>query len=583
MISSVIKKLYFHVSKQRKLQFKILLGATILASFAEILSLGAVVPFIAVVTQPDKIFSYPFMEDFALTIGISSAQNMVGPIAFLFATTAVLAGIFRVIVLNASIRLSNSTGADLSSEIFRRTLYQQYSVHIARSSSDVISGITQKVATATSVLTAIVSVITNFILFVAIFVALLIIDPVIAIGAFSIFGSIYIGISVSTKNILRNNGVVIAREQTNVVKTSQEGLGAIRDIILDSTQQHHSDSYRDRVHKLQRAVGTNQFLSLAPRYVMEALAMLLIGGFTFFASEDSKFISSAMPTLGALALGAQRLLPVLQQLYGNFSLVAGSQQSLKDVITLLDQTVPESRSKNSRSIINFKERIRFDRVDFSYSSGSSLVLSNLNFDINKGSMVGFVGETGSGKSTAVDILMSLLLPTKGKLLIDTVEVNASNMADWQRMVAHVPQHIFLADATIAENIAFGVPLDEINYDRVLKVGMQAQIHDFVEGFLEGYSSMVGERGVNLSGGQIQRIGIARALYKDASILILDEATSALDSATETNVMQSITSLDPDLTLVVIAHRTSTLKQCDSIFRFSDLTGIELIDYKELLD
>ena len=189
MIISVIKKLYFHVSKQRKLQFKILLGATILASFAEILSLGAVVPFIAVVTQPDKIFSYPFMENFALTIGISSAQNMVGPIAFLFATTAALAGIFRVIVLNASIRLSNSTGADLSSEIFRRTLYQQYSVHIARSSSDVISGITQKVATATSVLTAIVSVITNFILFVAIFVALLIIDPVIAIGAFSIFGS----------------------------------------------------------------------------------------------------------------------------------------------------------------------------------------------------------------------------------------------------------------------------------------------------------------------------------------------------------------------------------------------------------
>lgn len=582
MISNVIKKLYSHVSKQRKLQFKIVIGATILASFAEIVSLGAVVPFIAVVTQPDKIFSYPFMEEFALTIGISTGQDMVAPIALLFVAAAVLAGMLRIIVLKASIRLSNSTGADLSAEMFRRTIYQPYSVHIGRSSSDVISGITQKVATATSVLTAIVTVITNFIIFVAIFSALLVIDPIIASGAILTFGSMYIGISKFAKDTLTKNSDIIARQQSNVVKASQEGLGAIRDILLDGSQQHYSDSYRDRVHKLQRALGGNQFITLAPRYVMEAVAMVLIGCFTFFVSHDSELISSAMPTLGALALGAQRLLPVLQQLYGNFSLVSGSQESLVDVIELLEQEVETHSMKAAPVPITFEKSIKLSRVDYSYSLQGPLILNNLDIEITKGSTVGFVGETGSGKSTAMDIVLSLLLPRQGKLLVDDLEINSSNKDSWQRSLSHVPQHIYLADTSILQNIAFGVAYEDIDHQRVARAGRQAQMHEFVENLPDGYATIVGERGVKFSGGQRQRIGIARALYKNASVLILDEATSALDTKTEELVMTQISDLHPELTVIIIAHRISTLEKCDEIFEFSAGGGFKKSSYQNLV-
>jgi ATP-binding cassette subfamily B protein len=522
------------------------------------------------------------MEEFALTIGISTGQDLVAPIALLFVVAAVLAAMLRIIVLKVSIMLSNSTGADLSAEMFRRTIYQQYSVHIGRSSSDVISGITQKVATATSVLTAIVTVITNFIIFVAIFVALIVIDPKIASGVILIFGSLYIGISKFAKHNLTENSGIIARQQSNVVKASPEGLGAIRDSLLDGSQKIYSDSYRDRVHKLQRALGGNPFITLAPRYVMEAIALVLIGCFTFFMSHDSELVSSAMPTLGALALGAQRLLPVLQQLYGNFSLVSGSQESLLDVIELLEQKIETHSMKAASVPITFEKSIKLSCVDYSYSPQGPLILNNLDIEITKGSTVGFVGETGSGKSTAMDIVLSLLSPRQGKLLVDDLEINNSNKDSWQGTLSHVPQHIFLADTSIAQNIAFGVAHQDIDYQRVARTGRQAQLHEFVESLPDGYATIVGERGVKFSGGQIQRIGIARALYKNASVLILDEATSALDTKTEELVMTQISDLHPELTVIIIAHRISTLEKAEKIFEFSAGGGCKTICYKDLI-
>ena len=583
MNENMIKRLYAQISNQRRLQFKLLLFVTVLASFAEIVSLGAVVPFIAVVTQPEKIFYYPFMSEFASIFGITTPQNLVGPIALLFVAAGIFAGILRIIVLYASIRFSNSTGADLSAEMYRRTLHQPYLVHISRSSSDIISGITQKVATATSVIAALVTVITNSVLFIAIFSALILIDPLIAGVAFGVFGSMYIIISLSAKKILADNGVVVAKQQTNVVRSSQEGLGAIRDVLLEKSQHFYSQSYSYCVQQLQRALGTNQFITLAPRYVMEALALVMIGLFTFFVSDDSALISSAMPTLGALALGAQRLLPVLQQLYGNFSLFTGSQQSLLDVIVLLEQPVEETIEDSTLPPLSFQRNIKLDQLSFGYSPGGPFVLSDLDIQISKGSMVGFVGETGSGKSTAIDIILGLLRASEGKLLIDDVEIDDSNVAMWQKMLAHVPQHIYLSDASIAENIAFGIPYEDIDDERVHEAGYQAQMSDFVGKLPDGYATIVGERGVKFSGGQRQRIGIARALYKKASVLVLDEATSALDSKTESSVMEAVGTLKAQLTVIIIAHRITTLEKCDVIFEFSANETIKTISYQELIN
>lgn len=580
---SLIRALYRHISARRKQQFRRLLCLTVLASFAEIISLGAVVPFIAVVTQPDEIFTYPFMTELAAMFNIIESAELVAPISILFVFSAVSAGGLRVAVLNFSIRLSNKTGADLSTDMFRRTLFQPYSVHIARSSSEILSGVTQKVSTAINVLTAMITVITNFILFLSILIALILVDPFIAVGAISAFGLLYLLITLFTRKVLKTNSSIIAQQQSSLVRSSQEGLGAIRDILIDKSQENYSIAYSQRVRDLQYAVGTNQFITLAPRYVMEGLALVMIGLFTFVVSDDAAMINTAMPTLAALALGAQRLLPVLQQLYGNFSLVSGSRQSLVDVVALLDQPIPDIVDTKDTHSILFEKILKLEGVSFKYTADGPCIFSDLRLNIEKGTMIGLVGETGSGKSTVIDLIMGLLDPSEGIVSVDGVALSEATKDSWQKNIAHVPQHIFLADSSIAENIAFGVSVEEIDYERVARAGKQAQMSSFVAALPEGYSTIVGERGVKFSGGQRQRIGIARALYKQASVLILDEATSALDSHTERLVIEAINGLSSNLTVIMIAHRISTLRKCDKIIEFTQSSGGKVVSFESLID
>lgn len=277
-------------------------------------------------------------------------------------------------------------------------------------------------------------------------------------------------------------------------------------------------------------------------------------------------MGAALPVMGAMALGAQRLLPLLQQLYGNWTVVAGSQAVLIDVLDLLDQPLPLDAHLPAPEPLEFRETIRFDDVSFRYGADGPKVLDGVNLTIRKGARIGFVGGTGSGKSTMLDLLMSLLEPTQGQILVDDRPITSELRRAWQRTVAHVPQSIFLADSSIAENIAFGVPPEQIDMARVRHAAAQAQIGGFIEERLGGYDALVGERGVRLSGGQRQRIGIARALYKQATVLVFDEATSALDSATEKEVMNAIESLSKDLTILTVAHRLTTLKYCDAVVR-----------------
>jgi ABC-type multidrug transport system fused ATPase/permease subunit len=581
-ITTLLKRLWHHVSPHRRRQFALLLILTVLSSIAEVVSLGAVLPFIGILTQPEKVFASPWLAGLVQTLNITSGAELVLPLTIGFALAALIAGGLRLILLWVSIRLGNTTGADLSIEVYRRTLYQAYNVHIARSSSEIISGITQKVGTATSVLISVVAVITSTSLFIAIMFTLIAIDPMVAIVAVMSFGSAYGLIAWHTRRRLVDNSRCIAREQTQVVKALQEGLGAIRDVLLDGTQKVYCTIYQKAILQLQRAGGENTFINQAPRYAMEALGMALIATFVLALSHRAGGVASALPILAMLALGAQRLLPLMQQLYGNWSVVAGSKAALADVLALLEQPIPAGAHLSEPEPLTLKQAITFENVSFKYNSNSPWVLNGINLTIMKGARVGIIGVTGSGKSTALDLLMGLLEPTEGKILVDGHLLSLDNQRAWQRTVAHVPQGIFLSDTTIAENIAFGVTPDEIDYARVRYAAQQAQIADFIESRPEMYSAIVGERGVRLSGGQRQRIGIARALYKQASVLIFDEATSALDNETEQAVMQAIEGLSKDLTLLIIAHRLSTLKSCDVIVKFEGGKIIMQTTYENLL-
>jgi len=341
-------------------------------------------------------------------------------------------------------------------------------------------------------------------------------------------------------------------------------LGGIRDVLLDGTQPIYCDIYRRADQQLRHAQGNNIFIGQSPRHAMEALGMVLIAALAYGLSSQTGGIATALPVLGALALGAQRLLPALQQGYGAWVSIAGSRASLADVIELLDQPLPAWVHQAAPAPIVFQDSIHFENVRFRYTDKAPWVLDGIDLTIPKGARVGFVGSTGSGKSTLMDLLMGLLVPTEGGLLVDGQPITGERVIAWQRTIAHVPQSIYLADTTLAENIAFGVPRDAIDLQRVQQAARQAQIADFIESGPDGYNALVGERGIRLSGGQRQRIGIARALYKQASVLVFDEATSALDNATEQSVMDAIETLNRDLTILIIAHRLTTVRHCDTI-------------------
>jgi len=316
---------------------------------------------------------------------------------------------------------------------------------------------------------------------------------------------------------------------------------------------------------------------------MEALGMVAMAFLAYFLGQRGGGLAAALPVLGALALGAQRLLPAVQSTYAAWANIAGSHALLLDTLELLDQPVPAESGPRAPRPLVLRDCIRFEGVSFRYRHDGPWVVDGVDLLIPKGARVGLVGSTGGGKSTTIDLLMGLLPPTGGSILIDDMPLNHDNLRAWQRSIAHVPQSVFLADTTFAENIALGVPRDAIDMERVRESAHRAMIGEFVEASPGGYRAQVGERGVRLSGGQRQRIGIARALYKQASVLVFDEATNSLDSLTERAVVDNIRALDPELTIVLIAHRVTTVRHCSAIVQMEKGRVVAQGTYEELLD
>ncbi|MFH0959750.1 MAG: ABC transporter ATP-binding protein, partial [Pseudomonadota bacterium] len=488
------------------------------------------------------------------------------------------------LLLWANSRLAFAIGADFGADVYRRTLYQPYQTHLARNSSELISAITTKTRSAVWALHAMLTVVSSTVLLFAILFALVAIDPVMVAIAAIVLGSSYGIITRTSRRRLETNSRRVARESVKVIKALQEGLGGIRDVLLNGAQPVFCETYEKANFVLQRAESSSLFIGTSPRPAMEAVGIVMISGLAYYGlNRQAGGVATALPVLGALAMGAQRLLPALQQLYANWVSIVSNRVALAEVLDLLDQPLPEETFTPDPPPLEFSQSIIFESVFFRYLDNGPWVLNGLNLSMPKGLRIGLVGETGTGKSTALDIMMGLLEPTRGVILVDGVPVNGERRRSWQRAIAHVPQSIFLADTTLAENIAFGVSPKEIDMQRVRKAALQAQIADFVESGPDGYQALIGERGIRLSGGQRQRIGIARALYRQASVLVLDEATSSLDNTTEQSVMEAIEALDRDLTIVIIAHRLSTVQRCDQIIELAHGKVIAQGTYEELLE
>ena len=581
--NSSLKKLWHHLTNRRQKQYRLLLVLMIVASLSEVVSVGAVLPFLGVLTAPEQVYQHPLMQPLIQILELEVPNQLVLPLTIIFIIAALLAGSIRLALLYVMTRVSYATGADLSVKIYNLTLYQEYAVHISRNSSEVINGIISKTSTVIgSVILPIMNLISSTILIVSIMGALFVIDTIVALSAFIGFGLLYLGIIRYTGAQLKENSKIIADKSTQMIKSLQEGLGGIRDVLIDGSQQFYCQLYRSADLPLRRASGNNQFISGGPRYILEAVGMALIAILAYVMMQQEGGVTTVVPILGALALGAQRLLPALQQVYGSYSTIRGVEVSLKDALDLLNQPLPEYADQPSPTPIPFEREIKLKNLSFGYTKDTSLVLKNINLCIAKGERIGFMGVTGSGKSTLLDIVMGLLQPTDGKLTIDQKPINSQNRRAWQAHIAHVPQNVYLSDSTIEENIAFGVSKEKIDRQRVEKAAKQAQIGELIEEWKDGYQTLVGERGIRLSGGQRQRIGIARALYKKADVLIFDEATSALDNETEQAVMEAIKGLGEKLTILIIAHRLTTLKGCDRVVKLNKDHSLHVGSYQDMI-
>ena len=576
-------RLWQHMSLRRRHQFILLLILMVLSSLAEIISIGSVIPFLGALTSPENFFSNPLAQPLISFLKIESANQLIAPLTIVFCLSAILSGGVRLILLMFTTRLSFATGSDLGIEIYQRTLYQPYKVHVSRNSSEIINGISNKAnAIIYSVILPALTLVSNSVMLLAILITLIYIDPIISFFTIFIFGSIYIALSKYTRNNKIKNSQVIAKQSTQIIKSLQEGLGGIRDVLIDGSQHVYCEIFRRANTPLRDAQANNQMVSQSPRFIMEALSMVLIAGLAFYLFKQTDGTLKAIPILGVLALGAQKMLPIMQQSYQAWSSIQGSYASLEDTLVLIEQPLPSDFYNQELIQINFNRNIKFDKVSFRYKTGSQNILEHLTLSIHKGERVGIVGATGSGKSTMIDILMGLLEPTSGSLKVDEKAITKKNVRTWQRRIAHVPQAIFLSDTTIAENIAFGIDRKDIDFDRVHDAAHKAQLQDVIDKLPNQYNTLVGERGVRLSGGQRQRIGIARALYKNADILVFDEATSALDNKTEESVMKSIEMLGTEITVIMIAHRITTLKKCTKIIELADGKIVNVGSYLDII-
>lgn len=621
-ITKNLIRLFLHISVRRRWQLGGLLALMLVGALAEMATLGAVVPFLALLADPSIVHKYPLFQQ-SFMWGETPPNNVALSAALLFGIVAIGAGFVRMLLMWVSLRISFGLGADIGSEVYRRTLYQPYSWHVSRNSSEILSGIDKVNNVIGGIITPLLQGAVAVVLSLGILAMLITVDPETAFTAGLGFCLLYGVTTYVLRRKLVRNSKIISANITHRVRAVQEGLGGIRDVLLDGTQPIYLRRFAAVDYTMRRCQAANNLIGASPRFIIEAVGMVLIASLAYWLTERQGGLSKALPVLGALAVGAQKLLPQMQLVYQSWSSISGNHNQLEDVLDLLERPIPNEwippdcpistrltlsqnvktriplspldRKKGGGNVRDLPQQVRdggmIDKVkplialrdvSFRYKPDAPVVLRSINLEIPRGSTVGFIGKTGSGKSTLIDLVMGFLEPTTGVIEIDGNPLREEHRRSWQLRLAHVPQSIFLSDATIAENIAFGVPVGDIDMPRVRSAAAKAELAHFIETLPQQYQTAVGERGVRLSGGQRQRIGLARALYKQADVLVLDEATSALDDATEESVMAAIKALGNELTVLMIAHRVSTLRDCDQIIELADGTVLRRGDYAALI-
>jgi ABC-type multidrug transport system fused ATPase/permease subunit len=588
MIKSILK-FFSLLTKEERNKFYWLVVAMIFMGFTEIAGISTLAPFLSVVTNPGVVQEDILLNTIYTTLGFESHRSFVISLGFVVLAFVLLRNATAALVKFAEIRFAEMRGFRLSRRLMAKYLGQPYVFYLNRNSAELSRNILSEASTVINTfLIPLLELMTKFVTVIAVIIFLIMVDPVVAMMVSLFLGLLYGIIYLSIKKVLFSIGRKRLRANQKLFQLVREVFGGIKDVKLLGKEHVFLETYSRLAQKTARYQSNRKIIGSFPKYALDSIVFGAMIAMVLYLmiSRDGDF-SDSIGILGIYAMAGFRLLPALDGIFKEVANLRGTQAVVEalynDLGTARDEEEYTDLDRQNRVRLSFDSRITVENVSYSYPGSTVSVIKEQSLEIKKNSTIGFAGPTGCGKTTLVDIILGLLRPTAGSIKVDGVTITDENLASWQADLGYVPQSIYLSDDTVARNIAFGIPPDKIDMEKVRKAAAVAHLDGFIESELpQGYETFVGEQGIRLSGGQRQRIGIARALYHEPEVLVLDEATSALDGMTEAVVMEAIEELAGKKTIILIAHRLSTLKDADTIYILEKGSIVEKGSYEKLI-
>jgi ABC-type multidrug transport system fused ATPase/permease subunit len=547
-------------------QFAWLCVLAAIAGLLETAAVASVVPFLSVLAQPDLVSVDPRLVTILSTFGIAHQFGSLALLGGLVLFVLVVSNTFSAVTTWLMLRFANRQGHALAVQLLESYLGRPYSFYLDRNTAELQKNIlTEAYRITVGTLAPGVQMIAKSFVVIFLFTLLLIINPMLALTVSAVLGLGYFAVYRVVRRLLHRAGRESVEASGTRARQVQESLLGVKEIKLLGREPDFVARFRESSLRWADAQAKAQALAVLPRYAIETLAIGFVLATAIYFLLNVGTVSQALPLLGLYAFTGYRLMPALQQVFAAWAAVRYSGAAL-DLVAgdLAGTTSPSRAAARPQTRLTFRTRFEFVQVSYRYPGASQWALHDFSLQVVKNTSVGLVGETGCGKTTVVDLAMGLLAPEQGRLCVDGVPLDDTNLLAWQRAIGHVPQQTFLSDDTIARNIALGLPDFQIDPTKVERAARLARLHDFVDTLPHGYDTVVGERGIRLSGGQRQRIAIARALYHDPDLLVLDEATSALDNVTENAVLEALQTLAGRKTIIMVAHRLSTVRGCDLV-------------------
>ena len=583
----LIKNLFKLLSPNQRKRFYALQFLVIVMSVVEILGVASIIPFMALVGDMSQLEQNTFIAEIYRQSGITSESQFVFWVGLCVLGLLFISMIISIFTVWGLSMFANKIGTEIADRLYTYYLKQGWLFHASGSSAQ----LTKKIATETmrvtgAVLVPLMQMNSKVILSLLMSISIFLYDPKVALIGLSIFAISYFFLFRGVRKRLNKNGIAISEVNEERFRLMNEGFGGIKDLLLMGRDNDFISRFNKSGKTLAYSQGTNAALAQAPRYFVELLAFgsMIVLVLYLIASHNGN-LGMILPILSVYAIGIIKLLPAFQQIYSSMAIIKANIPAFESIQQdLYDSLHKESKSQEfEENFLNPKQNISLENITFTYPKKEEPALNKLDMLIPANSVIGIVGPSGSGKSTLIDILLCLIEPQEGHLKIDDDIINDQNRRSWQNTIGFVAQTIFLSEGTVAENVAFGIPEDQIDLDQVQKVLKLAHLSDFISTLDKDIHTKVGERGVQLSGGQRQRIGIARALYHKAEVLVFDEATSSLDGITEKMIMEAIHEFSGKKSIILIAHRLKTVKKCDKIFFIDKGRVADQGTYQELIE